>query len=245
MLNVFKRRTPIKELMYYLYDVHSHLLPGVDDGSASMDQSRELINEMSKLGVKAMYSTPHIIADSYPLNNNESLREQFSIFEKEIRPKMDIRLAAEYLLDEAFVSHLDNKPLLLGDKHILVEFTMGGFTANTFETLFEITLRGYTPVIAHPERYRFITMEKGGVMLTRLLDAGCKMQLNLLSLCGWHGESACRFSQGMLEHGVYDFVGSDIHAYHHLNAIKTLDVSRKHAQMIDKLKLNNVTLFRD
>lgn len=244
MLGVFRRNVPIRDLMRDFHDLHSHLLPTVDDGSSSVNQSEQLLDELSGLGVKAMYCTPHVIADIYPSNTNAYLRGRFNEFVNSLTNTcgIELRLGAEYLLDDVFLSHIDNDPLLMGESNMLVEFTMGSLTTSTFEMLFEVQLNGITPIIAHPERYHFLA-EKGSNTLSRMIDSGCKMQLNLLSVCGWHGKRAQLAAHKMLDANLYNYVGSDTHSMSHIGAIKTLDIPRKYVERIEQLKLNNEQLF--
>lgn len=223
-----------------LHDMHSHLLPGVDDGSPSEEVTRKLLTELEAMGVQGIYFTPHVMAGSYGSNNRTTLSRRFEDFVYE--GPIHLKLAAEHLLDEKFPEHLQNGPLTLAGEYVLVEFTLGGFPSNTFDTLFEISLQGYTPILAHPERYAFL--QRREEMIGRLLDAGCKFQLNLLSLTGWHGEHAKKLAEKLIRQDLYEFVGTDIHSFPHLNAIKTLSMGSKEADSVERLKENNLRLWQ-
>ena len=223
-----------------LHDMHSHLLPRVDDGSPSEEVTRKLLEELEAMGVEGVYFTPHIMAGNYGTNNRITLSRKFDGFVYE--GPIKLKLAAEHLLDEKFPDHLRKGPLTLAGEYVLVEFTLGGFPANAFDTLFEISLQGYTPILAHPERYTFL--QRREETIGRLLDAGCKFQLNLLSLTGWHGEHAKKLANRLIRQEVYEFVGTDIHSFPHLNAIKTLSVDVKQAEAVELLKAKNLRLWQ-
>ena len=240
MFGFRKKTKSVKELMAGLHDMHSHLLPRVDDGSPSEEVTRKLLEELEALGVEGVYFTPHIMAGNYGDNNRITLSRKFDGFVYE--GPIKLKLAAEHLLDEKFPDHLRKGPLTLAGEYVLVEFTLGGFPANAFDTLFEISLQGYTPILAHPERYTFL--QRREETIGRLLDAGCKFQLNLLSLTGWHGEHAKKLANELIRRDAYEFVGTDMHAFPHLNAIKTLSVDVKQAEAVERLKANNLRLWQ-
>ena len=243
MFGFGKKKKPVQELMTGLYDVHSHLLPGVDDGSPSAEVSLDLLGSLEGMGVEGIYLTPHIMAGNYGGNNRLTLTERFESFT--YHGPIKLKLAAEHLIDERFLQHLQNGPLTLANEYVLVEFTLGGFPSNTFDTLFEISMQGYTPLLAHPERYAFLQHRiQREQMLERLMAAGCKFQLNLLSLTGWHGEHAKELADELIKRDLYTFVGTDIHSYPHLRAIQTLSVNDRQAEAVEKLKENNRQLWK-
>ncbi len=243
MFGFGRKKTPVRQLMSGLYDVHSHLLPGVDDGSPSAEVSLKLLESLEQMGVKGIYLTPHIMAGNYGGNNRISLSKRFETFV--YNGPIKLKLAAEHLIDEKFLQHLQSDPLSLAEEYVLVEFTLGGFPSNTFDTLFEISMQGYTPLLAHPERYAFLQHRmRREEMLERLLAAGCKFQLNLLSLTGWHGQHAQELANELIKRNLYTFVGTDIHSFPHLKAIQTLSVNDRQAEAVEKLKENNRQLWK-
>lgn len=243
MFGFGKKRKEVWQLMDGLYDVHCHLLPGVDDGSPSAEISLKLLDKLAGMGVEGAYLTPHVMAGAYGRNDRISLNRKFEAFGYD--GPIKLKLAAEHLLDEKFPVHLQNGPLTLANEYVLVEFTLGGFPARAFDLLFEISLQGYTPILAHPERYAFLQHRmQREQLLGRLLDAGCKFQLNLLSLTGWHGEHAKKLAEELIRRNLYTFVGTDLHSFPHLNAIETLSVENRQAEAVEKLKENNLLLWQ-
>ncbi len=231
----------LQDLLDGFCDVHCHLLPCVDDGAESPGCSAGLLSELEQRGVKRIFLTPHIISDIYPDNNASSLKAAFAGLEN--RTKIELRLAAEYFLDEAFVSGLDSADGLLtyDGRNILVE-TWTTAQANNFDNaLYEVAVRGYTPVIAHPERYPFMF---GRLQEAEsLCDKGYRLQVNLLSLSGRYGPVIQKTAREILEAGFYSFVATDLHSTRHMEALKTSSVLRKEADLIETLKENNHTLW--
>lgn len=241
MFALLRKRIPLAQFVEGLYDIHSHLLPGVDDGSPSAEKSLELLQEMEKLGFKGVCFTPHIMAGTYRQNDATFLRRKFDEFT--YRGTLRLQLGAEYFLDERFLFHLEDNPLVLGGNHLLIEFPMNSFLQRFHELIFEIMLRGYIPVVAHPERYRFLQDKTGKELLSNLTASGCKLQLNLLSLTGYHGPSARLWGYRMLEEGCYTFVGTDTHSHTYLKMLRESFIPASSLNALEKLKENNAALF--
>lgn len=218
----FKRKRPLSELFSENFvDIHSHLLPGIDDGAKTMADSLNLIKELSKLGVKNFMTTPHIMGEVYP-NTPAIIQQQLKLIRQALEEAAmeDVKLfaAAEYMLDDRFTALLKKKELLTIHKNmVLVELSYFNPPLNLKELLFEMQLAGYTPLLAHPERYVF--WHNNLNMFEQLKIAGCKFQLNLLSLTKHYGEAVYKTSVHLLKHKMIDYVGTDVH---HLQHIKML-----------------------
>ena len=227
-----KKNTPITDLFNDNFvDIHSHLLPGIDDGAKNMDNSIELIRKMLSLGIKNFITTPHVLGDVYP-NSSNTIKEKLSEVKKELTSRgihdVTIRAAAEYMMDEQFSERLKNNDILtLKDNFILVEMSYFNAPLNLYDLLFEIQLKEYKPILAHPERYNFYHQEFDNYY--RLKKAGCLFQLNLLSLTDHYGKGVRKISEKLLKLGMYDFVGTDTHHSHHLHML----------QNIPKIKMKN------
>lgn len=245
MFGIFKKKqTWLRDLLGDFYDIHSHLLWGVDDGCKDEEHTRLLDKELSDLGFKGTYLTPHIIYGLYGNNSEQSLREEAKKLPSDLN--LEVRLAAEYLLDEKFADHVHSEePMLtLGDDHLLVEFSLGTSRVSShLNDLFEAALSGKNIIIAHPERYSFLAAERNYHELEKLTSKGYALQLNLLSLTGYHGDNVRRISEELLLKGEYTFVGSDSHSRIYAQAIREGVISPKLAEPLKVLMENNKHLI--
>lgn len=225
-------------------DVHCHLLPGVDDGFHTTEESLQAIMAMEERGVLKMILTPHFMKE-YSANDRASIKDKFEMFKTEAAKvsRMELRLAAEYMMDARFMEHFKQGFLTLdsGGSHVLCETSYMMYEPNVSEMIYEIMLDGYQPVIAHPERYEYASLGN----YARWKDKGYKFQLNLLSLAGVYGKAALVKAHYLLEEGFYDYVGSDMHNLdrfmRHLSAIK---LGRKDLDRLARLYVNNEELAR-
>lgn len=200
-------------------DVHSHILYGVDDGVQQLEESLQILRELENLGIENLWCTPHIMED-IP-NQTNFLQERFLQLKQAYKGKIQLHLAAEYMIDNVFNERLSNKDLLPHGElknHLLVETSYFNPPLNLEETLQEIYSIGYYPLLAHPERYAY--MEDSDYI--RLKSNGIKFQLNLLSLKGMYGKTAQKKAEWLLSKNYYDQVGSDIHSIHQIHALKDL-----------------------
>ena len=224
-------------------DIHSHLLPGIDDGAKNLKNSIELIQKMRSYGIKNFITTPHVLGDVYP-NSSEDILKKLEEVKRELFNQgptdIHIRAAAEYMMDEQFVKRLANDDILtLKNKYILVEMSYFNAPFNLFDILFEIQLKGYKPVLAHPERYNFYHNDYETYF--KLKKAGCLFQLNLLSLTPQYGSNVQKISLKLLNDNLYDFCGTDTHHLKHLDLIKEIG-TEKNKKLISHLLENNKKL---
>ena len=204
--------------------MHSHLVPGIDDGSQDITTSVSLVRGLRDLGFKKLITTPHILWEVYPntpdliTNGLEDVRA--AVHEAGI--EVELHGAAEYFIDEHFEEQLRNKiPLLtLSDDMVLVEFSMVTAPMDLQQVIFDMQLQNYQPVLAHPERYIYLTRKKE--FFDELKSAGCYFQLNLLSLTGHYGTSVQELADYLLKKEYYDFAGTDLHHQKHLAALQKL-----------------------
>ena len=234
MFNLFSRSKSKGERIDYSVfktDMHSHLLPGIDDGVKDMQTSLQLIRGMKELGYQKLITTPHIIWDMYR-NTPAIINEKLDLVRKAVKKEgidVEIYAGAEYFLDEHVDELLKKKePLLtISGNKVLTEFSMAFPSLNTKDILFDMQMQGYQPIIAHPERYIYLQQNKE--FYRELKDIGCLFQLNILALSGHYGRSVRDLAEYLLNNGFYDLVGTDLHNFYHLEDLQ-------HAEMTAPLK---------
>ncbi len=204
-----------------IFDLHSHLIPGIDDGARTMEGSLEMIRQMVAQGFTHLVTTPHIMWDSYK-NTPEVIRNGLDeVREACLENGIEVRLdaAAEYFIDEHFLELLrgQGELLTLPGKRLLVELPYTTPLMNTTETLFSIIGYGYRPVLAHPERYSYFHADPE--VYHRLKEQGCELQLNALSLTGQYGSGVQKVARWLLKQQLVTFIGSDAHDIRHVKAL--------------------------
>lgn len=222
MFSIFKSKPKLKELIPSDYvDIHSHLLPGIDDGAKNNEDSRFILTEMKKLGFKKAITTPHTIKNVWD-NSKEDIENTYTKLKADLPQETDnlqLGVASEYFMDENFLAQFKAETLLtLKDNYVLVEMSYLNPPMQLLEILFELQLKGYQPVLAHPERYNFY--HNNFKMYEELKKAGCLFQMNLLSSVGYYGKEVSIAADTLLGKNMIDFVGSDIH---HVNHIKSFE----------------------
>lgn len=228
-LKIFKKdEQTINALAWLHADMHSHLLPGIDDGSPDMATSLELIKGFKELGYKKIITTPHVLWEIYPNTKDIISRKLDEVREKISKAGIDIEFhaAAEYFIDDHFTEELKKKTSLLtiSANMVLVEFSMVNMPIDLQEVLFEMQMQNYQPVLAHPERYTYLFHKKE--FFDQLKDAGCYFQINLLSLSGHYGEDVQRLAEYLLKKNYYDLAGTDLHNSRHLALLQKIPSSQ-------------------
>lgn len=195
-------------------DMHSHLVPGIDDGAKDLNNSLDLIRRLSQLGFQKIITTPHIRPEYFP-NSRETILKGFeklvaAIEENDLEVEMAV--AAEYFVDFEFMEFLENESLLTfsGNK-VLVETSTITAPPNFQEIIFQLRLSGYQPVLAHPERYLYMELKT----FAKLKELGCEFQVNLMSLIGHYGTKVKKHASTLLENGLVDYFGTDCHNLQH------------------------------
>ena len=225
-------------------DVHSHLLPGIDDGSQDMQTSLQLIEGMKALGYKKLITTPHVMWDMYQNSRDIILAklDQVRSTLKEQNVDIELDAAAEYFIDDHLGEMLRQKEPLLtfGNKLVLTEFSMASQSFELKEILFEMQMQGYQPVIAHPERYTYLIHNKD--FYDELKDTGCLFQLNILSLSGYYSETVMELGRYLAKKQYYDLLGTDLHHFRHLDALKNPTVISHLQKLLETGKIQNQNL---
>ncbi|MBQ8520352.1 MAG: hypothetical protein IJ456_03020 [Bacteroides sp.] len=221
-------------LLNGMTDIHSHILPGVDDGSPDTETSLQLLAYMEELGFRKVWLTPHVMED-FP-NSTQGLEENFHSLLNAYNGPLELALASEYMLDAGFPSRLPRQVLPLGKRHLLVETSYMYGPSGLHDILFNVCNHGFQPVIAHPERYMYMSEAD----YRRLKEQGYSLQLNLMSLSGYYGKRPQLVSEDLLAKGWYDFVGSDLHHLHRYQPmLAALKLKKEQLDALGKLIENN------
>jgi tyrosine-protein phosphatase YwqE len=223
MFGIFKKKEYKKEITFdyssIAVDMHSHVLPGIDDGAKNPEESVILIKKMMALGIKKIIATPHIMADYYR-NTPETINEALSILKEELqKQKIDIvvEAAAEHYFDESFEGRIDrNELMIIGDNYVLFEFSFINQPPNTIPIVQKLKDLGYKPILAHPERYPYMEFDQ----FKSLRDWGVSLQLNTISLTGYYGKEAKKLAESLIDAQLVDFISSDMHHLRHAEALK-------------------------
>ena len=215
MFGLFNRRTSILEsgLLKSAVDQHSHILYGLDDGVKTQEDSLSILRFLEEQGVSEVWFTPHVMED-VP-NTTEGIRARFEELKAVYAGGLQLHLAAEYMIDTLFEDRLARRDLLEhGEDVVLVETSAIAPPINLWSVLNQMLKSGYHPLIAHPERYRYMGRDD----YRELHDMGCILQLNLPSIVGFYGETARQRAEYLLDKGWYRMVGSDCHRFKAIQA---------------------------
>lgn len=237
----FLKSTPARipaDLSFIGVDMHSHLLPSLDDGSQNVEDSVHFIRELSQLGYRKFICTPHIISDMYP-NNRETIHPAYELLTARLKEEeipVEISYAAEFMVNADFEKIIkDEKLLLFGKNYVLIEMSYMAASPNIKEVIFDLIMKGYKPVLAHPERYSYYHTRFSAI--EDFIDAGCLLQVNILSLTGMYGKEVKRMAELLIEQKLISFVGTDLHHERHLAMIKNLATD---PLIINQLKSLNI-----
>lgn len=241
MLNFFNKKNKVTDISWLGIDMHSHILPGIDDGSPDLTTSIRFVKALQELGFDQLITTPHIFKELYP-NTPETIESAKALLQVEMtRQKISLKLgaAAEYMADQDF--NLNEPLCTLAQKHLLIEMSYLTETPNISKTIFDIEIKGYQPILAHPERYTFYFKDKS--RLKRFKEKGCLLQLNLLSVLGYYGKEVRQLADTLLKEKMYDLAGTDLHHDKHLNTLTDAIQSGKLYDLIGAYGFKNQEIF--
>lgn len=223
-----KAHNKILDLRHIGIDIHSHIIPGIDDGVQTLEEAVEMASEMQTMGYTHAVTTPHVMWDCYR-NTPETILSGLREVQEAVRNaglSIQIEAAAEYFIDEHFNELLSEgrELLTLPGNRLLVELPYSTPLLNTSENLFNIIAKGYQPVLAHPERYTYYH----GDLPTykKLVDSGCELQVNILSLTGHYGEHILKTAEWLLKNNLITFLGTDAHKIQHLEMTRNVNNTR-------------------
>jgi protein-tyrosine phosphatase len=222
MITFFRSKPILKDLIpEHHIDIHSHLLPGIDDGARTFGDTLRLTQALQDIGISEFITTPHIIQHVWD-NTHEQILDKKATTVLELEKNnitVPFKAAAEYLMDDQFVQLFQSNNLLtLKDNYVLVEMSYINPPIQLYSILFDLQVAGYIPVMAHPERYLFYHNDFNEYH--KLKRAGCLFQLNLLSVVGYYGTAIAKIAEQLLQKGMYTYVGSDVHHDNHITAFK-------------------------
>lgn len=201
--------------------MHSHILPGIDDGAPTVKESVMLVKRLIDLGFTKLIATPHIMSDYYR-NTPEIILKALEELREELEKQninIPIEAAAEYYLDETFSTKIDEGNLLtMGNNYVLFEMSYLNYPNNIKETVQRLNDKGYKPILAHPERYPYLYGSIENFYKVR--EYGCYFQLNTISLTGYYGKQTQKVAEELVENMMVDFIGSDMHHLKHADALR-------------------------
>lgn len=230
---------------FIVADMHSHLLPGIDDGAKNIEESIQMIKALQSLGYKQLLCTPHVMHDFYN-NSTATIQERLQDLQQSLQRQnntVKIDAAAEYYFDEELKKRLTSDDIIgFGEngEYLLFEFSYFNEHQGVFDGVTNIIEAGYTPVLAHPERYPYYSEELN--KYHELKSLGLHFQINLMSLTGHYGESAKRAAEFLIENNLVEFVGTDIHRIGHIDQIKKVLKNKHLHKLVNSGKLLNHTL---
>ena len=246
MFSIFsKKHDDSLDLSFLEVDLHSHLLPNLDDGLEKMEQTIEFAKAMQNLGYKKLICTPHILPDVH--NNSpetilprlEEVRKAFA----ENNITINIEAAAEYMVGPEFHESIKNDEQLLtfGKNYVLIEMSYAYPSQNIEQVIFDLIIKGYQPILAHPERYNYLLAQKN--IFEDFIYRGCLLQINILSLTGYYGKPVMKAAEYLVKKNLISFIGSDMHHQGHLGMTQKFATNKQLHKMIGKLDLMNKSLL--
>ena len=245
MFSFFKKQTTTPfNCSAFATDVHAHWLPGIDDGAKDLEHSIALIKALKAAGYKKLIATPHIHWDLYQ-NTPDSINKAFELVKQKVAHEgIDIELhaAAEYMLDEHFNTLLNSEePLLCIHKNwVLVECSYVSAPLDFKEKLFQLQMKGYQPVLAHPERYSYWHHRLN--YFQELADQGILLQMNILSVLGYYGKEVQQAAEKLLRMKIIDLLGTDMHHERHAQALQQIGINASIQKLLDQNQILNPTL---
>jgi tyrosine-protein phosphatase YwqE len=247
MMGLFKKWKPSRQekkiapvdLSLIGTDMHSHLLPAIDDGAVDLEDSIQLILHLKEIGYKKFITTPHIFWDMYR-NNNEIILEKLKLLREElVRREIDVEIeaAAEYYCDEHFEKLIEDQNLLTfgNKKYVLFEISFAAENVNMSRAIFNMRLAGYSPILAHPERYDF--WHRDFSRYESMIDKDVHLQLNINSLTGQYGPDTKRISERLIDRGMVSFIGTDCH---HLGHVQLTNTARTNPHLLKLIESGNL-----
>jgi len=245
MFHIFSKKRFLVDALNGFVDIHNHILPGIDDGAKKVEESIAMIKEFGSIGVTNFIATPHIMADYYP-NTSETIGAALTLLKSELLKQgmntVSIEAAAEHMIDSHFETILANTSIMpLRSQHLLIEMSYLQASLNFDNAVDSITSAGFFPILAHPERYRYLHAKRG--VLNEYKNKNVLLQLNLLSLSEYYGKDIQKVAHNLLEKSLIDFVGSDVHSIQQLKSLKEITITDSVYDKLMPVIQNTITTF--
>lgn len=245
MIFFTKKKAFLKDLIPDNFvDIHSHLIPGIDDGAKSKEEALEIITRLNQIGFNHCITTPHVMHSVWP-NTEETIlkaKKELDDFAEKNHNSTAIKTGAEYMMDTYFLELLQKEKLLtLKENYLLVEMSYLNPPLQLSEIIFEIQVAGYKPIVAHPERYLFYHNNLDNYK--KLKKMGCLFQLNLLSVTGYYGKNVAKTAETLLSDKLIDFVGSDVHNLNQVNNFQNRLIIKEEEGLKQAFQNNQLFLF--
>lgn len=245
MFGLFKKRKKEPEIDFSAIgtDMHSHIIPGIDDGAPNLEASLAMARKYVALGFKKVIATPHVMADFYR-NTPDTIHRGLDVLREGLQANdinLEVEAAAEYYLDETLVNKLNRKEVLgFGNQYLLFELSYINQPSDLLNVLFRIQDAGFYPVLAHPERYPYYHGSLENYL--KIKEYGCSLQLNTISLTGYYGKDTKKIAESLVDENCISFIGSDMHHLRHAQALKdSLNLPRVE-KLVMQSQLNNLLL---
>lgn len=242
MISFFKSKPKLVDLIPAGFiDIHSHLLPGIDDGAKSIEDTSEMLLQLKSIGFEKCITTPHTLPGVWE-NTKEGILTTFIQTKSELPESTSEMLhitASEYMMNETFHERIQTDELLtIKDNLVLVEMSYLNPPLALLDIIFELKLKGYQPILAHPERYFFYHQNQK--MYKTLKELDVLFQLNLLSVVGYYGSSVAIIADRLLKENLIDFVGSDVHHMQHVNSFQNKIIIKSEKKLIEAIERNSI-----
>ncbi|MBT8183805.1 MAG: histidinol phosphatase [Eudoraea sp.] len=245
MLQIFGKKLFLIDHLQNFVDIHNHILPGIDDGAKTNEESIALIKGFAEFGVSNFIATPHIIHNYYP-NTPQTINQSLERLKNELLMK-DLRevyvaASAEHMIDDNFESILQKEEVMhMRNDYLLIEMSYLQPPINFDAAVIKIASKRLYPILAHPERYNLLHFKPR--KYTDYKNQGIHFQLNLLSLGDFYGSEVTKMTTKLIEEGLIDYVGSDVHNLHQLNSLKELTISKKVLDQVIPIIHNTIETF--
>ena len=237
LFNFFKRKEkPEPQKLFYSTDIHSHVLPGIDDGSPNTDVSIALLEAMKSWGIDSIIATPHIAEESFE-NTPQTIKKAYdklSVRMLDMGVDMNVKFSAEYRIDNRFRKMFeDDELIIIPNDYLLIENSFVQPPIDLKNIIYELQLEDIKPVLAHPERYGYYQRKKE--IYEELFESGCEFQINLLSLAGYYGDREKETALWLANKGYISFVGSDLHHFGHVEVINKFLRSKEYPSIAERV----------
>lgn len=256
MFDFLKKKKTLPTFAPLVTDMHCHLLPLVDDGSKSLEESLEVMVAMKECGFEEIRLTPHFNYPRFP-NKADDIKQRYTNFCNEVEANKGNRqiprmtsVSGEFQVGDGFVEYLEAGDLLTykftdpsqcSEKGLLlIEFSLHQKRMGLDEMLFRLQMEGYDVILAHPERYPYYDAHSD--TLERFKEQGVYFQANILSLDGFYGEAAQKKAYEFIENGWVEFLGTDMHNVMYAQALRHASANKKIIKLLENTEFLNSKL---